>query len=209
MTTKQSGRTPSVLACARATALTAATLLSGATWTFAADNGPTQVGSICMQKVFGTPVTNSNKVNCTANDIRLSRAVSVSPTSCVRGTTFDLTATFETIVTANARYDAGFFFRIDGGSNARGDGVNATGTCSLSALRPPPPTNPPALNLDNDTSGDLNAGTYNVTFTIPGVSCQDTDNDRMLNLPNCTSWHSNQGTVSSITNASTFNPDTK
>jgi hypothetical protein len=37
----------------------------------------------------------------------------------VRGTTFDLTATFETVVTANARYDAGFFFRIDGGSNAR------------------------------------------------------------------------------------------
>ena len=209
MRTKPIGRTRSVLACARVTALTAATMLSGATWTFAADNGPTQVGNICMQKIFGTPVTNSNKVNCTANDIRLSRAISVSPSSCVRGTTFDLTATFETIVTANARYDAGFFFRVDGGTNARGDGVNATGRCSLSALRPPPPTNPPALNLDGDSSGDLNAGTYNVTFTIPGVACDDSDNDRMLDLPNCTSWHSNQGTVSNIATASTFNPDTK
>jgi hypothetical protein len=196
--------------CARATALMAASVLAGATSTLAADSGPTQVGNICMQKVFGTPVTNSNKVNCTANDIRLSRAISVSPQSCVRGTTFDLTATFETVVTANARYDAGFFFRIDGGKNARGDGVQATGKCSLSALKPPPPTNPPALNLDGDTSGDMNAGTYNtVTFTIPGVVCQDLDNDRTLNLPNCTSWHSNQGTVSDITNASTFNPDTK
>jgi hypothetical protein len=139
----------------------------GAASAYAADNGPTQIGNICMQKIFGTPVTNSNKVNCTANDIRISRAISVSPSSCVRGTTFDLTATFETVVTANARYDAGFFFRIDGGANARGDGVNATGQCSLSALRPPPPLNPPALDLDGDTSGDLNSGTYNVTYTIP------------------------------------------
>jgi hypothetical protein len=76
-------------------------------------------------------------------------------------------------------------------------------------LRNPPPTNPPSLNLDNDTAGDLNAGTYNVTFTIPGVVCQDTDNDRTLNLPNCTSWHSNQGTVSNIADAFTFKPDTK
>ena len=193
----------------RMTTLAAGALLSGTQLTIAADNGPTQVGNICMQKVFGTPVASSNKLNCTANDIRLSRAVSVSPSTCVRGTTFDLTATFETVVTASARYDAGFFFRIDGGSNARGDGANATGQCSLSALKPPPPLNPPALDLDADSSGDLNAGTYNVTFTIPGVACQDTDGDRTLNLPNCTSWHSNQGTVSNITNAFTFNPDTK
>ena len=207
MKTRNSGRARSALAGVRVTALAAATMLGGAT--FAADNGPTQVGNICMQKVFGTPVSSSNRVNCSANDIRLSRAISVSPSTCVRGTTFDLTATFETIVTANARYDAGFFFRIDGGSNARGDGTSATGKCSLSALRNPPPTNPPSLNLDNDTAGDLNAGTYNVTFTIPGVVCQDTDNDRTLNLPNCTSWHSNQGTVSNIADAFTFKPDTK
>jgi hypothetical protein len=30
-----------------------------------------------------------------------------------------------------------------------------------------------------------------------------------LNLPNCTSWHSNQGTVSNIADAFTFKPDTK
>jgi hypothetical protein len=181
----------------------------------AIDNGPTQTGQICMQKVFGTPVTSANKLNCTANDIRLSKAISVSPSTCTKGTTFDLTATFETIVTANARYDAGFFFRIDGGSNARGDGTGATGLCSLSALKPPPPTNGPVLQLDGDTAGDLNSGTYNLTFTIPNVVCQDTNGDTQLNLPNCTSWHSNQGTVATISdpfssaNAMTFNPDTK
>jgi len=174
-----------------------------------ADNGPTQTGQVCMQKVYGTPVSTSNKVGCTANDIRLSRAISVSPTTCTRGGRFDLTATFETIVTANARYDAGFFFRIDGGANARGDGNSAGGTCSLSALTIPPPPNPPSLNLDQDTCGDLNAGTYNVSFTIPNVLCQDSDGDGFLNLPNCTSWHSNQGTGCNISNAFDFHPDTK
>lgn len=174
----------------------------------AADSGPTQSGEICMQKVFGAPVANSNRLNCTANDIRLSRAISVSPDSCIEGETFNLAATFEVNVTANARYDAGFFFRIDGGSNARGDGGAASGVCSLSALDVPPAV--PGLDLDPDTCGDLNAGTYrNVSFTIPGVLCQDLDGDGFLNLPNCTSWHSNQGTTCNINAAFDFDPDTK
>src|SRR4029453_13633180 len=170
------------------------------------DNGPTIEPAPCMQAVFGTPVTNANRLNCTANDIRLSRAISVSPASCVEGTHFDLVGTFEEIVRANTRDDGGFFFRIDGGTNARGDGTNATGAGSLSALTPGVP---PALNLDGDTCGDLNAGTYDLTFTIPQVLCQDSDGDGFLNLPNCTSWHSNQGTLCSITDAFTFRPDTK
>jgi len=173
---------------------------------FAVDNGPSRTGEICMQKTFGTPVANSNLLNCTANDIRLSRATSVDPTSCIEGSTFDLTATFETIVTANSRYDAGFFFRIDGGTNARGDGTNAAGQCSLSALDP---GISPAEELDDDTCGDLNSGTYNLTFTIPGVLCHDSDGDGFLNLPNCTSWHSNQGTTCNINTAFDFDPDTK
>jgi len=175
--------------------------LVGPQTVFAADTGPTVEGSICMQRVFMGPpnatVTNANKLNCTANDIRISRAISVTPSSCFSGTTFDLTGTFEVIVTANARYDAGFFFRVDGGADARGTGATAAGTCSLSTL-----TNGvgPSLNLDGDTCGDLNAGTYQVTFTIPGVVCNGvTDpNDptkKILKLPNCTSWHSNQGTA--------------
>jgi hypothetical protein len=156
-----------------------------------------------MQKVFGTPVANSNQLNFTANDIRLSRATSVNPTSGIEGTTFNLEATFETIITANIRYDAGFFFRIDGGTNARGDGTDATGQCSLSALDP---SILPAEELDGDTCGDLNSGTYELTFTIHGVLCTDTDGDGFLNLPNCTSWHSNQGTTCNINTAFDFDP---
>ncbi|MGH8065373.1 MAG: hypothetical protein ACRERE_09070 [Candidatus Entotheonellia bacterium] len=189
-------------------------LLLGAQLAFAQDSGPTIAPTVCMQTTFSghtaEPVPPSDRLNCTANDIRLSRAISVSPSSCLEGETFTLTGTFETNVTANARYDASFFFNIGGGANAR------LGTCSLSVLDPPPPANPPVLELDGDTCGDLNAGTVNLTFTIPGVLCSDPDNDGFLNLPNCTSWHSNQGTACSAAatpspNAPTpdFAPDTK
>jgi hypothetical protein len=179
----------------------------GATVASAQLSGPTQTGEICMQKVFGAPVTGSNRLNCTANDIRLSEAIMVSPDTCQSGSTFTLTATFETIVTANSRYDAGFFFRIDGGDSARGDGTNATGQCSLSALDP---ALEPGEQLDGDTCGDLNSGTYStVTFVIPDVTCADTDGDGFLNLPNCTSWHSNQGTACNISQTADFRPDTK
>jgi hypothetical protein len=145
----------------------------------------------------------------------------VSPSTCNEGETFTLTATFRTIVTANARYDAVFFFNIAGGDNAR------LGVCSISTLDPPPPANRPVLELDGDTCGDLNAGTFpplvpqpgdppGLTFTIPGVLCSDPDGDGFLNLPNCTSWHSNRATACSATatvnpNAPTpdFAPDTK
>jgi hypothetical protein len=194
-----------------------ASAIAGLCWlspTAGADeDGPTVSGEICMQKTFGTPVTNKNQLNCTANDIRISRAISVDPESCQRGENFDLTATFEVIVTANARYDAGFFFRTDGGANARGTGASASGLCSLSALSPA--DNDPTLNLDGDSCGDLNSGTYQVTFVIPDVECKAGTGTNLLALPNCTSWHSNQGTACEISNpfsttdAPDFHPDTK
>jgi hypothetical protein len=186
-------------------------------------SGGTVEDNLCMQRIFMGPtatVTNSNQLNCTANDIRLSRAISVSPTSCIAGQKIDLTATFEVIVTANSRYDAGFFFRVDGGSNARGDGPNATGECSLSWLTPgvPPALAITSSSADKDSCGDLNSGTYNVTFTIPQVLCEAALNTDppVLKLPNCTSWHSNSSTActapgndNSIQAASYFHPDTK
>jgi hypothetical protein len=183
-------------------------------------SGGTVEDHLCMQRIYMGPtatVTNSNLLNCTANDIRLSRALSVSPTSCFAGSTIDLTATFEVIVTANSRYDAGFFFRVDGGGNARGDGTTAGGECSLSWLTVPAVAGSPALNLDGDTCGDLNSGTYNVTFTIPNVKCVAAagTNPPVLKLPNCTSWHSNSSTACGAPSSATdplvynFHPDTK
>jgi hypothetical protein len=184
-------------------------LLISSTTAMSAPTGPTQTGEICLQKIFGTPVTQSKLLNCTAGDISLSQVISVVPNECVQGSTVDLEATFEVDVTANGRYDPGFLFRTDGGANARGTGLNADGVCSLSALTPPQPPNAPALQLDGDTCGDLNSGTFQVTFVIPDVECSDTDGNGKLNLPYCTSWHSNQGTACDIAEPFDFDPDTK
>src|SRR5262245_66150044 len=85
-------------------------------------SGPTQTGQICMQKAFGAPVSRSNMLNCTANDIRISGVApdgqggfKISPKTCLNGSTIPLLeATFLVDVTASSRYDAGFYFRIDG-----------------------------------------------------------------------------------------------
>jgi hypothetical protein len=180
--------------------------------------GPTTTGAnVCLQPLFSgaAEVTNANRVGCTANDVRISGVAEdaqgnplVFPTACIQGSTFTLTATFEVNVTANERYDAAFIFDIDG-DDANNDGVldgngARLGFCSESIL-----SNSvlPAQNLDGDSCGDLNAGTVQVTFTIPNVQCKDTDGDGFLNLPNCTSWHNNAGTVCS--GFSTAGPETK
>ncbi len=196
-------------------------LIMAAQPAFADVSGGTVYNDICMQRIYmgsGATVSNSNLVNCTANDIRLSRVISVTPDTCIDGTTIPiLTATFEVDVTANSRYDAGFFFRIDGGPNARGDGPNATGACSLSWLNIPPAM--PGLDLDTDSCGDLNSGIYEATFEIPNVLCSsvEVDGQNVLKLPYCTSWHSNHGTYCNLpvsppspdTNVYYFKPDTK
>jgi hypothetical protein len=158
--------------CGLLAATATAALFLGAQPATAQDiSGPTQTGDVCMQQVFGgNTVTNANRLNCTANDVRISGVAEdangdplVDPATCIEGETVTLTATFEVEVTANRRYDTGFFFRTDGGEDAR----NPEGTCSLSALEP---DEDPGEELDGDTCGDLNSGTYQATFTIPGVS---------------------------------------
>jgi len=186
--------------------LTGAGALVGASPALA-DNGPTTENGACMQEVFTSEV-GGGKLNCTANDVAISSATSVSPATCIAGFPFDLTATFQTVVTANSRYDVGFWFNTEGGASARGDG--STDECSLSALQPPPPTNGSVLNLDGDACGDLNSDSYLLTFTIEDVLCEAAPGTNLLRLPNCTSWHNKAGTVCDPnTDEFEFFPDTK
>jgi len=151
---------------ALAIALVAVGLLLGAQAASAQSlSGGTTEGAICMQRVFMGPtasVTNANQLNCTASDVKIAKAISATnldtgTNTCTPNTTFNLEATFQVNVTANIRYDEGFFFRIDGTGFARGDGAGATGTCSLSWLDP---AASPGDNLDGaDGCGDLTAGT--------------------------------------------------
>ncbi len=206
-------------ACAGILALTVGVFLTTAQTAWAV-NGPTvEAEGICMQAVYGTPVTNANRLNCAASDIKVAKATSVSPNTCIQGSTIPiLTATFEVDVTSNSRYDAGFFFRTDGLGSARGDNSNATGKCSLSGLYPDVA---PAMELDGDNCGDFNSGLYQVTFKIGNVVCQGVDHDKdpatpmVLRLPNCTSWHSNSSTLCKMSDpfqasdAMFFAPETK
>jgi hypothetical protein len=172
-------------------------------------SGPTQVGhNLCMQTTFSgqtaEPIPSSVRLNCTANDISIAEAISVDPPTCVQGETIPLlTATFLVNVNASNRYDAGFYFNIDGGANARLPG-DADNECSLSILDP---EGDPGLQLDGDNCGDLNQGTVNVTFEIPGVLCQAAPGTNRLRLPNCTAWH-NLASTACTTNAEA-DPDNK
>jgi hypothetical protein len=162
---------------------------------------PASAGTItgaCMATRFGS------NLNCTANDVSVAQALSVSPAECTEGETFDLTATFQVNTTSTQRYDIGLYFSIDGDGN--GDGA-LTGSCSLSTL-PTAPV-PPNENYDGDFCGDTSSAHSPrfVTLTLPGVACADPDGDGFLNLPNCTSWRNNSGDLCA-TEADAF-PGTK
>src|SRR6266498_747670 len=112
---------------ALAIALVAVGLLLGAQAASAQSlSGGTTEGAICMQRVFMGPtasVTNANQLNCTASDVKIAQAISAinldtNTDRCFAGTPFRLEATFKVNVTANVRYDEGFFFRIDGTGTA-------------------------------------------------------------------------------------------
>jgi hypothetical protein len=143
-------------------------------------------GNVCMGTLF-TEAT-GGQVGCTANDIKIASATHVSVASCIEGTHFDFTATFEVRLsgggTKQTRYDTGLYFDING--DPEGDGARG-GTCTVAVAGD---GEPGFLNLDGDTCGDINSG-HNPLFpeiTFHDVLCADTDGDGRVNLPNCVSW---------------------
>jgi hypothetical protein len=175
--------------------LAAAGLLLGAQPALAADAGQETVYDGCMQSLYGA------SLNCTANDVSIARASNIVITDeCLYpGDTTTFTATFETMLNAQARHDIGIFF--DTGGDPELDGAY-TGTCSISSLNYK--DDPPWLDLDGlsnpfvgknkaskiqDTCGDIDAAHNPLTPTITVTAvCRDNDDDGFLDLPYCTSW---------------------
>src|SRR5438552_6229431 len=143
-------------------------------------------GNVCMGTLF--KAVTGQKLNCTANDVTIAKAISVSPASCNSGELFDLTATFEVKLSgggsSQTRYDLGLYFDIAG--DPEHDGAY-TGNCSVSDIES---GDAGFFTKDGDTCGDINTAHNpiypNVVFH--NVLCADTDGDGFLNLPNCTSW---------------------
>lgn len=179
---------------------TAVVAVAGLVWVgiqpaVAADAGQETVYDGCMATLYGA------SLNCTANDVSLARATNIEITDfCLYpGDTTTFTATFETMLNAQARYDIGIFFDV--GGDPEMDGAY-TGSCSVSSLNYTP--DPPWLDLDGtsnifvggkkpsgiqDTCGDIDAS-HNPLYPVIEITayCVDTDGDGYLNLPYCTSW---------------------
>ncbi|MDH3458587.1 MAG: hypothetical protein OER90_17235, partial [Gemmatimonadota bacterium] len=178
------------------TALLLGGLFVGAPSVYAQNMGSETLEDGCMEQVA------QRGLNCTANDVSLATVTNlVIDDPCdFPGDLATFTATFETVLTAQARHDIGIFFDV--AADPEGDGA-LTGTCQISTLNYT--QDPPWLDLDGttdnfagtktesgiqDTCGDIDSF-HNPLFpviTVTDVECVDSDGDGFLNLPYCTSW---------------------
>jgi len=159
----------------------------------------------CIQDVWKAHGNNQN-LQCTANDVTLSSATNVDIITggqcapevpggpvvckCFSGGQVTFTADFRMDLTADTRYDIGFYIATDGDPNANGA---LTGQCTATAATA---TNAPVTftNLDAspDACGDITGplGTaFNPQFVKAQISTQCTAGPSgKLELPFCTTW---------------------
>ena len=166
--------------------------------------------NVCMQ----TNYTNhglSQTLGCTANDVRVATATNIDVVSggechtegtppvkvctCNQGGTVTFSADYKIELTAQARYDIGVYFGVDGDSN--NDGA-LTGACKLTTLDSTNSSN--FINLDptltpankaqpNDVCGDIDAAhNPQLLHLTLATACTPDPVTGNLKLPNCTSW---------------------
>jgi hypothetical protein len=176
---------------------------------------PASAGT-CIQDVYQAPhtglKTNTQKLTCTANDVRIANASNIRDLNgntidtCNDGQTFSFIADFTVVLTAQTRYDIGLYFATDGDPNGNGA---LTGECDaniITSLHGEQGVTPELgsanfINLDattqlGDLCGDIigpENSTYNpqiVTVRVDNVLCKASPNTDppVLALPNCTSW---------------------
>jgi hypothetical protein len=154
----------------------------------------------CIQDVWQAH-GNKQSLTCTAQDVTLSAATNIDIITggdcvngvcrCFAGQTVTFTADFRMDLTADTRYDVGFYIATDGDPNNNGA---LTGQCSATASLT---SNTPVgnfINLDaapdvcGDITGPLNT-TNNPLFVEAQISAQcPTDAGEQLQLPFCTTW---------------------
>jgi hypothetical protein len=157
----------------------------------------------CIQDVWKAHGNNQN-LQCTANDVTLSSATNIQiltggscdPVTgvcgCFAGGTVTFTADFRMDLTADTRYDVGFYIATDGDPNH--DGA-ITGQCSATASLAGNTTRPGNfINLDaapdvcGDITGQLNTA-HNPLFVTATITTQcPTAAGQQLQLPFATTW---------------------
>jgi hypothetical protein len=155
----------------------------------------------CINDVWKAHGNNQN-VTCTANDVTLSTATNINIStggscvngvcSCFAGQTVTFTADFRMNLTADTRYDVGFYLATDNDPNH--DGA-ISGQCTATASLGTNTTRPGNfINLDatpdvcGDITGPLNTA-HNPLFVTATISapCPSTPGQQ-LQLPFATTW---------------------
>jgi hypothetical protein len=154
----------------------------------------------CINDVWKAHGNNQN-VTCTANDVTLSSATNINIVtggecvngvcSCYAGQTVTFTADFRMDLTADTRYDVGFYIATDGDPN--NDGA-LTGQCTANASLSSNTTVGNFINLDAgpDVCGDITGPSntaHNPLFVTAQISapCPSTPGQQ-LRLPFATTW---------------------
>jgi hypothetical protein len=157
----------------------------------------------CIQDVWKAHGNNQN-LTCTANDVTLSAATNIDIITggqcaiengvrvcrCNAGGTVTFTADFEMDLTADTRYDIGFYIATD--SDPNHDGA-LTGKCTATAATAAnAPVTFKQLDASPDACGDITGplGTaFNPQFVKAQISTQCTAGPSgKLELPFCTTW---------------------
>src|SRR4030095_3114086 len=156
----------------------------------------------CIQDVWKAHGNNQN-LTCTANDVTLASATNINiitggscdpvtgVCSCFAGQTVTFTADFRMDLTADTRYDVGFYIATDG--DPKHDGA-FTGEGSATASLAGNTQNGTFINLDptpdvcGDITGPLNTA-HNPLFVQAQISapCPSTPGQK-LQLPFATTW---------------------
>ena len=160
---------------------------------------PASAQGTCIQDVWKAH-GNKQNLTCSAQDVTLSQVTNINITAggscqngvcrCFLGGNVTFTADFQMDLTADTRYDVGFYVSTDGGG---ADGA-LTGACSATQVTA---TNAPTTfkNLDAapDTCGDITGplgSAFNPQIVSHSVTmpCTDPDLNGQLELPWCTTW---------------------
>jgi hypothetical protein len=154
----------------------------------------------CINEVWQAH-NNKQNVTCTANDVTLSSATNIQISTggdcnaatgicrCFSGQPLTFSADFQMDLTADTRYDVGFYLATDGDPNS--DGA-ITGQCSATASTAANTINFRNLDASPDLCGDI-TGPFNSAFnpllvraTI-NTTCP-TGAGQQLQLPFATTW---------------------
>ena len=163
----------------------------------------------CLQNEYN--VTNKQKLNCSANDVKVAQVTNIRDlngnplTTCIEGSTFSFVADFNIVTTANAtnaggRDNIGLYFQTD---PTKPDALN--GTCDDNIIAPVHPCGSsgalagincgstgykefdPTPDNCGDTSSSVNSNIID-TIVVTNFLCQAPTGSQTLVLPNCTSW---------------------